>query len=194
MTTTPDSRIRADWHLDALPGPESTSLPPGVPTRAQAGHLVEQMTPELRAEMEAHWARHEPIDTSTTAGRIAVMQAWVRDWRSVECIDKQKLGDKWEPVQDESPEMIGEPAWNWDRYDYRIAPPPAPRSALQAARECRSGMTTVDVTSAAGRLCSLLSEIDYSPVVEVLERRISWDAADLSALPKGRYRLLRDDA
>lgn len=145
--------------------------------------------------MEAHWARAEsPIDTSTTAGRIAVMQAWLEDWRSVECIDKHKLGDRWEPVQGGPPSEIGEPMWNWDRYDYRIAPPPAPRTALQRARDLRSRLDIVDSMAADGILCCLLTDIDYAPVVEVLERRISWDAADLSALRKGRYRLVRDDA
>ncbi len=49
-----------------------------------------------------------------------------------------------------------------------------------------------DVAQAV-RLAIKLTDIDFAPIVEVLERRISWDAADLSSLPKGRYRLLRDD-
>lgn len=200
MTTTPDSRIAHDWHLDALPGAESTSLPPGVPTRAQAGHLVDQMTPELRAEMEAHWARAQPIDTSTTAtpdtsttaGKVAVMQDAERG-KPIQMMTRGR-GDSFDD------DGWSEPWWppgnynfNWERYNYRIAPPPAPRTALQRARDLRSRLDLVDSMAADGILCCLLTDIDYAPVVEVLERRISWDAADLSALPKGRYRLLRDD-
>lgn len=182
---TPDSRIRADY-----------GLPPGVPTREQAGHLVDQMTPELRAEMEAYWDRAEASttatpDTSTTAGRIAVMQAWDRG-EDIE-VAVRNPGCPWRKAYGGF-NNIPSGDWDWNAYDYRIAPPPAPRTALQRARACRSGMTTVNSESPDGILCCLLTDIDYSPVVEVLERRISWDAADLSALPKGRYRLLRDDA
>lgn len=133
------------------------------------------------------------IDTSTTAGKIAVMQhvavggqvqMMIRSRGAT--LDDDGWSESWTPPSNYN--------FNWERYDYRIARPPAPKTALQRARACRSGMTIVNSESPDGILCCLLADIDYAPVVEVLERRISWDAADLSALPKGRYRLLRDDA
>lgn len=55
------------------------------------------------------------IDTSTTAGKIAVMQAYERgeeiEWRPSECI-----GHPWQ-----SPPCSG-PAWGWSNTDYRIKP------------------------------------------------------------------------
>ncbi len=194
MTTTPDSRIAHDWNPD------------GTPYDTADRHLG-PMTHKHAAEPNFIFAREDFMqklasatsdqidtsttatpDTSTTAGKIAVMQAYERgepcEWRPRPLVGPYI---DWQPV-------VQQPQWNWCNTDYRIAPPPAPRTALQAARECRSRMTTVDVTSPAGRLCSLLTDIDCAPVVEVLERRISWGASDLSALPKGRYRLVRDDA
>ena len=160
MTTTPDSRIRADWTL-----PAETAAPP--PTVAP--------------------------DTSTTRGRIAVMQAWVRDWRSVECLDKQKLGDKWEPVQEGSPDVVGEPAWNWDRYNYRIAPPPAPRSALQAARKHRSAWKGAHNPDSL-HLEPLLREIDNSKTVNIVLDGKGIYHFEHDGIAPGRYRLVRDDA
>lgn len=126
-------------------------------------------------------------DTSTTAGKIAVMQAHERG-EKIECKLRNGALIGWFSAD------AGELVWDWKNVDYRIAPPPVARTALQRARACRSGMTIVNSESPDGILCCLLADIDYAPVVEVLERRISWDAADLSALPKGRYRLVRDDA
>lgn len=158
MTTTPDSRIRADWTL-----PAETAAPP--PTT---------------------------IDTSTTAGKISVLQHWVEGGQ-IQMMTRGRhgtgaddgWGEPWRPSEGYR--------FNWERYDYRIAPPPVARTALQRARDLRSRLDLVDSMAADGILCCLLTDIDYAPVVEVLERRISWDAADLSALPKGRYRLVRDD-
>lgn len=155
MTTTPDSRIRADWTL-----PVETAAPP--PTVAP--------------------------DTSTTAGKVRVMDASARG----ESVQQRAIAPFVNATNCDWAAHDGE--WNWSVFDYRIAPPPVARTALQRARASRSGMTIVNSESPDGILCCLLADIDYAPVVEVLERRISWDAADLSALPKGRYRLLRDDA
>ena len=153
------------------------------------------MTPTTDSRIRADWtlpaetAAPPPTittDTSTTAGKIAVMQQAHDDGRNVQYRFRHKEMD-WEFV-------CGRPLWDWDTTDYRIAPPPVERTALQRARDLRSRLDVVDPAAADGILCCLLADIDYAPVVEVLERRISWDAADLSALPKGRYRLLRDDA
>ena len=156
MTTTPDSRIRADWTL-----PAETAAP----------------VPPL-----------QPIDTSTTTGKVRVMDASARG----ESVQQRAIAPFVNATNCDWAAHDGE--WNWSVFDYRIARPPAPKTALQRARACRSGMTIVNSESPDGILCCLLADIDYAPVVEVLERRISWDAADLSALPKGRYRLVRDDA
>lgn len=146
-------------------------------------------TPDSRI---AHDFGLSPIDTSTTAGKIAVMRAYERG-EAVISRYRKNSPDSWGVATTKDNE-VHRYYWNWKDYDYRIAPPPVARTALQRARACRSGMTIVNSESPGGILCCLLTDIDYSPVVEVLERRISWDAADLSALPKGRYRLLRDDA
>lgn len=131
------------------------------------------------------------IDTSTTAGRIAVMQAWLKDWRSIECLDKHKIGDRWEPVQGGPPSEIGEPMWNRDRYDYRIAPPPAQRSALQNARDViRHRPAAHNPDSLA--MMALVSEIDIAPAVWFGEALL-YQCGITGAAP-GRYRLLRDDA
>ena len=150
MTTTPDSRIRADFGLDPID--TSTTVTP---------------------------------DTSTTAGKVAVMQAAERI-ESTPLNPRDHAYGLWTPVTGM--------AWNWGLQDYRIAPPTERRTALQSARDLRSRITVVNSASAEGIICRLLTDIDHAPVVEVLERRISWDAADLSALPKGRYRLVRDEA
>ena len=174
MTTTPDSRIRSDF-----------GLPPGVPTRAQAGHLVDQMTPQLRTEMEAYWARAEPIDTSTTAGKIAVMQAHERGER-IECTVKSMFEKVWGAA--------ATPTWDWNKMDYRVAEAVAEPSALCIAREqCASLVMTVSVREL---LCSLVREIDASYSITIAAGPYGADAAAsfMRKLAPGRYRLLRDDA
>lgn len=49
------------------------------------------------------------IDTSTTAGKIAVMQAF-QDGKKIE---RLIIADMWLPVTD--------PLWDWSAFDYRIA-------------------------------------------------------------------------
>ena len=132
------------------------------------------------------------IDTSTTAGRIAVMQAWLKDWRSIECLDKHKIGDRWEPVQGGPPSEIGEPMWNWDRYDYRIAPPPVARTALQRARERTRAVLVDEATTGDVQLAMLVREIDVAPAVWFGSTLL--DKCGIVGHAPGRYRLVRDDA
>lgn len=199
MTTTPDSRIRADWTL-----PDETAAP--VPKTAsevilQRGYEYDPSIPLTNEKLKAYEDRVrslQPIntsttatpDTSTTAGKIAVMQQAHDDGWNVQYKFKRKEMD-WEFVG-------GRPLWDWDSTDYRIAPPAPTRSALQAARECREGMTTVDVTSPAGRLCALLGAIDAAPDVNVTQSEIhgmilDWPAHRMRHITPGRYRLVRDD-
>ncbi len=163
MTTTPDSRIRADFGVG---------------------------DDRLLHDPLGYYAKRDaakPIDTSTTAGKISVMNAAARG----ESVQQRAIAPFVNTTNCDWMAHDGE--WNWGAYDYRIAPPPAPRSALQAARDYDRKVPPIGGRP-DDKLRDLLKQIDYAPVVEVLERRISWDAADLSALPKGRYRLLRDDA
>lgn len=191
MTTTPDSRIARDFGVA-----ETVEIDPNLRPPEYSGSR-RWVSREEAADM---FPPAKPIDTSTTAtpdtsttaGKIAVMQhAETHGASSIECRKKSSYcPGRYSRLTCDTPDIL----WNWEFFDYRIAPPPAPRTALQRARACQAGMTVVNSESPDGILCCLLTDIDYAPVVEVLERRISWDAADLSALPKGRYRLLRDDA
>lgn len=53
-------------------------------------------------------------DTTTLAGKIAVMQAWI-EGKKIEC-NRTRAGHlaDWQPTP--------EPVWDWALYDYRIAP------------------------------------------------------------------------
>ena len=153
MTTTPDSRIRADW-----------TLPPTVAP-----------------------------DTSTTAEKIAVMQAAERI-ESTPLNPRDHAYGRWAPVS------------GWGLQDYRIAPPPAPRSALQAARKHRSAWKGAHNPDSL-HLEPLLREIDSAPLVLISMHTIGfgteanpypaivqWVDGDPKAMQPGRYRLVRDDA
>jgi hypothetical protein len=138
-----------------------------------------------------------PIDTSTTAGKIAVMQAHAADWKSVEVRERSPNG-RWEKLTDQEPRQGDEPAWNWWRFDYRIAPPPAARSALQRARGYLE-------THQDASLEELVLEIDAAPLVMISMQTIGFGAEASpypaivqwiegpNAMPPGRYRLVRDD-
>ena len=133
----------------------------------------------------------ELIDTSTTAGKIAVMQAYERGER-IEMNDRDHRGS-W----DEMRKLDGEPDWRWSVLDYRIAPPPAPRTALQAARKHRSAWKGAHNPDSL-HLEPLLREIDSSPVLHIhgsgSHANIDWTKTDSGPLTPGRYRLVRDDA
>ena len=147
MTTTPDSRIRADWTL--------------------------QSPPTLGA-----------IDTSTTAGKIAVMQAHERGER-VEARVRQSTMPNWYQVD------AGELVWDWKCSDYRIAPPPAPRTALQRARERTRAVLVDEATTGDVQLAMLVREIDVAPTVWFGSTLL--DKCGIVGHAPGRYRLVRDD-
>lgn len=175
MTTTPDSRIRADWTLPA----ETAAPPPTV-----APDTSTTVTP----------------DTSTTAGKIAVMQAAERGERieSTPRNPRDHAFGLWSTVTGM--------AWNWGLQDYRIAPPPVARTALQRARERTRVVIVDEATPGDVQLAMLVREVDYSPLVIISMRTVGLgDEAspyptivhlvdgDPKAMQPGRYRLVRDD-
>lgn len=138
-----------------------------------------------------------PIDTSTTAGKIAVMQAHAAG----QCCER---ASKMWAANLATWCKLGQGAidWNWEEYNYRIAtPPPAerkPRTELEAARgRLKQHPQEVDSDSDAGFLLSLVLEIDASPLVTVSgagsQANIDWRKTDSRQLTPGRYRLVRDD-
>lgn len=161
MTTTPDSRIRADWNPD------------GTPYDTADRHLG----PMTR------------IDTSTTAGKIAVMehvatggQMQMTTRGRGDSFDDDGWSRPWCPP--------GNYNFNWKRYDYRIAPPPAPSSALQNARDViRHRPAAHNPDSLA--MMALVSEIDIAPEVWFGEALL--DQCGITGAAPGRYRLLRDE-
>ena len=167
MTTTPDSRIRADWTL-----PADTAAPP----------------PSLEAIDTSTTATP---DTSTTAGKIAVMQAHERGER-VEARVRKSAMPNWYQVD------AGELVWDWKFSDYRIAPPTAPRSALHNARSRMKSVLADEATAGDVQLAILVREIDSSPILHIhgsgSQANIDWTKTDSGPLTPGRYRLVRDDA
>ena len=166
MTTTPDSRIRADWTL-----PAETAAPP----------------PTLDA---IDTSTTDTPDTSTTAGKIAVMQAHKRGER-VEVRVRKSAMPNWYQVD------AGELVWDWKFSDYRIAPPTAPRSALQNARSRMKLVLADEATAGDVQLAILVREIDSSPILHIhgsgSHANIDWTKTDSGPLTPGRYRLVRDD-
>lgn len=168
MTTTPDSRIRADWTLPA----ETAAPPPTV-----APDTSTTATP----------------DTSTTAGKVAVMQHVAAGGQMQmttrgrgDSFDDDGWSRPWCPP--------GNYNFNWERYDYRIAPPPAPRTALQAARE-RAAMVPPTGGDADNSVRDLLKQIDSCVTMTVHgDGHLKQVHMGLGAMQPGRYRLLRDDA
>ena len=158
MTTTPDSRIRADWTL-----PADTAAPP--PTVAP--------------------------DTSTIAGKVRVMDASARG----ESVQQRAIAPFVNATNCDWAAHDGE--WNWSVFDYRIAPPPAPRTALQAARKHRSAWKGAHNPDSL-HLEPLLCEIDNSVLVEAFpcegSTKMYSFVAMTGLITPGRYRLVRDDA
>jgi len=141
------------------------------------------------------------IDTYTTAGKIAVMQAAERGERieSTPRNPRDHAFGLWSTVTDM--------AWNWGLQDYRIAPPPAPMTALQRARERTMVVIVDEATPGDVQLAMLVREVDSSPLVIISMRTVGLgDEAspyptivhlvdgDPKAMQPGRYRLVRDDA
>lgn len=132
------------------------------------------------------------IDTSTTAGKIMVMQAYERG----AAIEEFYRGDElqqypWRTIHKEL-ETIDYPngLWNWDKFEYRIA---SIKTPLQRARDAVSRMSVVDSQSDSGRLSVLVSEIDAAPVVEIKEGVGFYTHIPVGLVVGARYRLLRDD-
>ena len=159
MTTTPDSRIRADWTL-----PVETAAPP--PT----------VTP----------------DTSTIAGKVRVMDASARG----ESVQQRAIAPFVNATNCDWAAHDGE--WNWSVFDYRIAPPPAPRSALQNARLRMKSVLADEASAGDVQLAILVREIDSAPILHIhgsgSQANIDWTKTDSGPLTPGRYRLVRDDA
>lgn len=88
-------------------------------------------------------------------------------------------------------------AWNWGLHDYRIAPP-APRSALEAARSRMKSVLADEATAGDIQLSLLVREIDSSPILHIhgsgSQANIDWTKTDSGPLTPGRYRLVRDEA
>lgn len=124
-----------------------------------------------------------PIDTSTTAGRIAVMQAWDKG-HDVEVMFRGD-GCPWRKAYG-GVNNLPNGAWNWEKYDYRIAPPPAPRTALQRSRGYLE-------THQDASLEELVKEIDAAPLVTVSGNYVKQVHFELGSMQPGRYRLVRDD-
>jgi hypothetical protein len=151
VTTTPDSRIRADWTL-----PAETAAPP--PT---------------------------PIDTSTTAGKIRVMDAYDRG-EAVQAFHRQ--GKQWGSRLIRN-EACKDPTWDWSVYDYRIAP----STALQAARTYDRSVPPSG-SEADNNLRDLLKQIDSCVTMTVHgDGHLKQVHMGLGAMQPGRYRLVRDD-
>lgn len=157
MTTTPDSRIRADWTL-----PAETAAP----------------VPSLEA-----------IDTATTAGKVAVMQAFVRGER-IEMNDFAHRG-----TWDELRTSDGEPDWRWNSLDYRIATPVPTRTALSEARERVSeGGDLETIVGRKSLLQRVVEEIDSCKTVDIAWKGEGHYHFQHNGITPGRYRLVRDEA
>ncbi len=174
--TTPDDRLRADWTSSADATP---------PLHDPLNYYAARKT----VSIDEAKAIYEDIDTSTTAGKIAVMQAHASDWRTVEC-RKRHGTDDWSPLTEGTPLPGDEPAWNWRDYDYRIAPPAPPVTALMRARSvaARIGNSLDEGWIALG---NVVREIDRAPTVWFGVPLL--DQCGIVGAKPGRYRLVRDD-
>ncbi len=124
----------------------------------------------------------KPIDTSTTAGKIAVMQAYDRG----EAVQAKVAGRNYWSLPRKRSDTGDGPCWDWTLYDYRIAPPEPTGTALDAAREyMRDTPPTGD--TADQKLRDLVKYIRSCPVDEIR------GTIGLSVQP-GRYRLVRDES
>lgn len=163
--TTPDTRTAADWSAESV-----------AHRNISCDTLIDSRVVN-------------PIDTSTTAGKIAVMQAYERG-EAVISRYRKNSPDSWGVATTKDNE-VHRYYWNWKDYDYRIAPPPAQRSALQNARDVISHRPAAHNPDSLAMM-ALVSEIDIAPAVWFGEALL-YQCGITGAAP-GRYRLLRDDA
>lgn len=127
-------------------------------------------------------------DTSTTAGKISVMAAYDRG----EAVQARRLGLAEWSMPKTRKDTGDDPCWDWSMYDYRIAPPPAPRTALQRARERTRAVLVDEATTGDVQLAMLVREIDVAPAVWFGSTLL--DQCGIVGHAPGRYRLVRDDA
>lgn len=170
--TTPDTRTAADWSAESV-----------AHRNISCDTLIDSRVVN-------------PIDTSTTAGKIAVMQAYERG-EAVISRYRKNSPDSWGVATTKDNE-VHRYYWNWKDYDYRIAPPPAPRSALQNARSRMKSVLADEASAGDVQLEILVREIDSAPILHIhgsgSQANIDWIKTDSGPLTPGRYRLVRDDA
>ena len=170
MTTTPDSRIAHDWGA----GLAAANLLGDDPLNRQFSTADIKLRPQPTLGA---------IDTSTTTGRIAVMQA-SEDGHTIEVRHRDNPMAEWF--------RSDAPVWNWGECDYRIAPPPVARTALQRARERTRAVLVDEATTGDVQLAMLVREIDVAPAVWFGSTLL--DKCGIVGHAPGRYRLVRDDA
>ena len=130
-------------------------------------------------------------DTSTTAGKIAVMQAYERGER-IQAVTLS--GIELEPrskADEHGCDRVF--SWDWFGYDYRIAPPPVPPTALQMARTVARKVAALSAREGDVALCRLVTEIGSSDLVYVHHSCPIYTESGQS-ITHGRYRLVRDEA
>lgn len=189
---TPDSRIAHDWNPDGTPY-DTTDRHLGPMTHRPAAEPNFIFAREDFMQKLAS-ATSDPIDTSTTAGKISVLQHYVNGGH-IQMMTRGRhgtdaddgWGEPWRPIEGYR--------FNWERYNYRIAPPPPVRTALQLAREyLKTQPHEISGGSADGRILALVEEIDSCVTMTVHgDGHLKQVHMGLGAMQPGRYRLLRDD-
>jgi hypothetical protein len=97
------------------------------------------------------------IDTTTTAGKIAVMQGYA-DGKEVQCMLLGETQD-WDDVKG--------PSWNWLQYNYRIKPEPR-EFFIKVAPDGQYGML-IYTTEAEAAKVELVGGSKVIKVREVVE-------------------------
>lgn len=123
-------------------------------------------------------------DTSTIAGKVRVMDASARG----ESVQQRAIAPFVNATNCDWAAHDGE--WNWSVFDYRIAPPPAHRTALQRARDVIRHRPAVHNPDSLAMM-ALVSEIDIAPAVWFGAALL--DQCGITGATPGRYRLVRDD-
>lgn len=161
-------------------------IPPGARIwpfdNAYRDRLISELNRSMTERFERYIRRLDvTIDTSTTAGKIRVMQYAAEN--GPQSVELRFRGDsKWIKCRYDD-----DIYWNWIDYEFRIAPT---KTALQRARE----QVARDNLGATDSLKSLVAEIDSAVEVTIEHYKFPhYSVGDPSKLNPGRYRLLRDD-